>query len=104
MHDLTPNGSSDFADDNTLKTDGVNAVSSVQVIVSPAGAYRTWTGRTANMLKCKILAVDFATGQRLATDNIKLNGTASSAHRHKALKQLGVSLAMTNYFSEEKDS
>ncbi len=76
MHGLTPSGSSGFADDTTFHTDGVNAVSSMQAIVSPAGAYLTWTGQTVNMLKSKISAIDFATGQMVATDNVKLNGAA----------------------------
>ena len=49
MHGLTPNGSSGFADDTTFHTDGVNAVSSMQAIVSLAGAFLTWTGQT---LRC----------------------------------------------------
>ena len=34
-------------------TDGTDAVSSMQVIVSPAGAYLTWLGQAVNMLKSK---------------------------------------------------
>ena len=41
MPGLTPSGSSGLADDTTFHTDGVNAVSSMQAIVSPAGAYLT---------------------------------------------------------------
>ena len=104
MHGLTPNGSSGFADDTTFHTDGVNAVSSMQAIVSPAGAYLTWTGQTVNILKSKISAIDFATGQMVATDHIKLNGAAFPVQPpHKALKQLGVRITMTNDFSEEKE-
>lgn len=103
MHGLTPSGSSGFADDTTFHTDGVNAVSSMQAIVSPAGAYLAWTGQAVNMLKSKISAIDFATGQMVATDNVKLNGAAFPVQPpHKALKQLGVRIAMTNDFSEEK--
>ena len=76
----------------------------MQAIVSPAGAYLKWTGQTVNMLKSKISAIDFATGQMVATDNVKLNGAAFPVQPpHKALKQLGVRIAMTNDFSEEKE-
>ena len=68
MNGLTPSGSSGFADDTTFHTDGVNAVSSMQAIVSLAGEFLTWTGQTVNMLKSKISAIDFATGQTVATD------------------------------------
>ena len=104
MHGLDPNGSSGFADDTTFHTDGTDAVSSMQAIVSPAGAYLTWLGQAVNMLKSKISAIDFATGQMAATDNIRLNGTAFPVQPpHKALKQLGVRIAMNNDFSEEKE-
>ena len=53
MHGLDPNGSSGFADDTTFHTDGTDAVSSMQAIVSPAGAYLTWLGQAVNMLKSK---------------------------------------------------
>ncbi len=56
-----------------------------------------------NMLKSKISAIDFANGQIVATDHIKLNGVAFPVqYPHKAIKQLGVRLAMTDDFSEEK--
>jgi len=103
MHGLTPNGSSGFADDTTFHTDGVNAVSSMQSIVSLAGAFLTWMGQMVNMLKSKISAIDFANGRTVATDSIQLNGAAFPVQPpHKALKQLGVRLAMTDDFSEEK--
>ncbi len=61
MHGLTPNGSSSFADNTTFHTDGVNAVSSMQSIVSLAGTFLTWMGQLVNMLKSKISAIDFGT-------------------------------------------
>ena len=46
------------------------------------------------MLKSKVSGIDFATGQMVATvatDSIKLNGTAFPVPTpHKAIKQLGV--------------
>jgi hypothetical protein len=75
----------------------------MQAIVSLAGAFLTWTGQTVNMLKSKISAIDFANGRTVATDSIQLNGAAFPVQPpHKALKQLGVRLAMTDDFSEEK--
>ncbi len=60
-------------------------------------------GQMINMLKSKISAIDFANGQTVATDNIRLNGVAFPVQPpHKALKQLGVRLAMTDDFSKEK--
>ncbi len=76
MHGLTPSGSSGFADNTTFHTDGVNAVSSMQAIVFLAGKFLTWTGQMVNMLKSKISAIDFAYGQIVATDNIRLSGVA----------------------------
>ena len=103
MHGLDPNGSSGFADDTTFHTDGVDAVSSMQAIVSPVGACLTWLGQAVNMLKSKISAVNFATGHMAATDNIRLDEAAFPVQPpHKALKQLGVRIAMNNDFSEEK--
>ncbi|MFM9151106.1 MAG: RNA-directed DNA polymerase, partial [Candidatus Planktophila sp.] len=103
MHGLIPNGSSGFADDTTLHTDGVNAVSSMQAIVSLVGAFLSWMGQMVNMLKSKISAINFANGHTVATDSIKLNGAVFPVQPpHKALKQLGVRIAMTDDFSEEK--
>ena len=77
----------------------------MQVTVSPAGAYLAWTGQEVNMLKSKVSGIDFATRQMMATDSIKLNGTAFPVQPlHKAIKQLGVCIAMTSDFSKEKEN
>ena len=59
--------------------------------------------RRVNMLMSKILAIAFANEQMVATDHIKLDGVASLVQPpHRALKQLGMQIALKGYFSEGK--
>ena len=102
-HGQEPSGSSGFADDTTLHTDGVDAVPAMQCIIQPAGEYLGWMGCSVNMFKSKIAAINFATGQTIATDSIKLNGVAFPAlGSNQAHKQLGVRVALNGDFSQEK--
>ena len=102
-HGQEPSGSSGFADDTTLHTDGVDAVPAMQCIIQPAGAYLGWMGCMVNILKCRISAINFATGKTIATDSIKLNDVAFPAlDSHHAHKQLGVRIALNGDFTEEK--
>ena len=61
-------------------------------------------GLSVNMLISQISAINFATGQMVATDNIRLKGVAfpvlppNQAHKH-----LGVSMTLTGDFSQEKE-
>ena len=55
------------------------------------------------MKKSEIAGIDFATGEQIATDNIKLNGQTfqvlDATHAHKVL---GVRISLTGDFTEEK--
>jgi hypothetical protein len=75
----------------------------MQCIIQPAGAYLGWMGCMVNILKCRISAINFATGKTIATDSIKLNDVAFPAlDSHHAHKQLGVRIALNGDFTEEK--
>jgi hypothetical protein len=102
-HGQEPSGSSGFADDTTFHTDGVDAVLAMQCMIQPAGDYLGWIGCTVNIRKSRVSAINFATGKRIATDSIKLNGFVFPALDPKeAHKQLGVRVALNGDFSEEK--
>ena len=99
----TPAGSSGFADDTVFHTSGPDAVSCMQAIIAPVGAYLKWSGLLINVLKSKISAIDNSTGGVVATDSIRHEGAAfpvllpDQAHKH-----LGVRLTLTGDFSREK--
>ena len=62
-------------------------------------------GLSVNMLISQISAINFATGQMVATDNIRLKGVAfpvlppNQAHKH-----LGVRMTLTGDFSHRRRS
>ena len=62
IYDMTPAGSSGFADDTVFHTSGPDAVPRMQAIIAPVGAYLRWSGLLINMPKSKISAIDFSTG------------------------------------------
>ncbi len=56
-----------------------------------------------HILKCRISAINFATGKTIATDSIKLNDVAFPAlYSHHEHKQLCVRIAWNGDFTEEK--
>ena len=103
IYDLTPAGSSGFADDTVFHTSGPDAVPRMQAIVAPVGAYLRWSGLLINMLKSKISAIDYSTGGVVATDSIQHDGVVfpvllpDQAHKH-----LGMRMTLTGDFSQEK--
>jgi hypothetical protein len=98
-----PTGSSPFADDSTLHTDGPDAISAMRVLVRGAGDYVRWLGPLVNMRKSYISAIDFSTGQPVATDSITLNGSPFSwLSPDQAHKHLGVRMTLTGNFEAEK--
>lgn len=103
IYDLTPAGSSGFADDTVFHTSGPDAVSCMQAIIAPVGAYLRWSGLLINMLKSKISGIDNSTGGVVATDSIRYEGAAfpvllpDQAHKH-----LGMRMTLTGDFSQEK--
>ena len=103
IYDMTPAGSSGFADDTVFHTSGPDAVPRMQAIIAPVGAYLRWSGLLINMLKSKISAIDYSTGKVVATDSIRHDGAAfpvllpDQAHKH-----LGMRMSLTGDFSQEK--
>ena len=99
-----PSGSSPFADDANVHTDGPDAIPAMSILVTKLGAFVHWLGLQVNMQKSYISAIDFSTGQPVATDSITLNGASftylppDQPHKH-----LGVRMTMTGCFQAEKD-
>ena len=75
----TTTGSSPFADDSNLHTDGPYAIPAMRILVTSVGAFVRWLGLFVNMPKSYISAIDFSTGQSVAADRITLDGLAFTA-------------------------
>jgi hypothetical protein len=101
---IAPTGSSGFADDSPLHTDGPDAVSAMAILVPKVADYVEWAGMEINMKKSPVTAMDMRTGQRIATDSITLHGVPfpvvppNQSHKH-----LGLRMALNGDFSDEKD-
>ena len=63
-------GTSGFADDTTMHSDGPDAVPAMQVMVRAVAPFLDWLGLLLSMLKSKISAINHATGLPVATDSI----------------------------------
>lgn len=97
-------GSSGFADDTTLHTDGSDAVSAMQVLVQATAPFLTWLGLLLNMRKSVIAAIDHATGRAVATDSITFNGVPFTVLPPGAAhKVLGVLMTLTGNYTEHKE-
>ncbi len=70
-------GSSGFADDTLLHTDGPDAVPAMAILVTKTADYLRWAGMDIHMKKYGITAMDMRSGQRVATDSITLRGQPS---------------------------
>ena len=76
----------------------------MSILVGSVGAFVRWLGLFVNMPKAYISAIDFSTGQTVATDSITLDGILFTVllpdqlHRH-----LGVRMTMTGNFDAEKE-
>ena len=102
-HGLAPSGSSGYADDASIHTDGPAVTASLQYVLHPVGNYLEWLGTKVHMKKSEITGMDFATGEQIATDNIKLNGqTFQVLDATRAHKVLGVRISLTGDFTAEK--
>jgi hypothetical protein len=55
-------GSSGFADDTPLHTDGPDAVPAMAILVTKTADYLRWAGMDIHMKKCKITAMDMRAG------------------------------------------
>jgi hypothetical protein len=63
-----------------------------------------WLGLLVNMQRFYISAIDFSTGQPVATDSITLKGTYfTQLPPDAAYKHLGVRMIMTGCLQAEKD-
>ena len=101
---IAPTGSSGFADDSPLHTDGPDAVSAMAILIPKVAAYVEWAGMEINMTKSPVTAMDMRTGQRIATDSITLHGVPFPVvPPNKSHKHLGLRMALNGDFSDEKD-
>ena len=101
---IAPTGSSGFADDSPLHTDGPDAVPAMAIMVPRVAAYVEWAGMEINMAKSPVTAMDMQTGQRVATDSITLHGVPFPVvPPDKSHKHLGLRMALNGDFSDEKD-
>ncbi len=95
-HGLAPSGSNGYSDDASLHTDGPAVIASLQCVLHRLGT-------KVHMKKSEIAEIDFATGETIATDNVKLNGqnfqVLDVAHAHKVL---GVHISLKGDFTEDK--
>ena len=100
---MTPAGSRGFGHDTVFHTSGPDAVSCMQAIIAPLGAYLPWSRLLINMLKSKISGIDSSTGGVVATGSIRHEGAAlpvlppDQAHAH-----LGMRMRLTGDLSQEK--
>jgi hypothetical protein len=103
IYDLTPAGSSGFADDTLFHTSWADAVPCMQAIIAPVCAYLRWICLLINMINFS--AIDYSPGGSIATDHdsIRHDGAAlpvllpDQAHKH-----LGMRTTWTGDFSQEK--
>ena len=58
----TPTGSSPFADDSNLHTDGPDAIPAMHILVTSVGAFVRWLGLFVNMQKSYISTIEFSAG------------------------------------------
>jgi len=100
---IDPTGSSAFADDSPLHTDGPDAVPAMALMVPKIADYLEWAGMEINIPKSPISAMDMRTGQRVATDGITLHGVPFPAiSPNQSHKHLGLRMALNGDFSAEK--
>ena len=101
---IEPTGSSGFADDTPLHTDGPDAVPAMAILVTKTADYLQWAGMDIPLKKCGVTAMDMRNGQRVATDSITLRGQPfpvilpNQSHKH-----LGVRMAIDGNFLAEKE-
>jgi hypothetical protein len=100
---LGPSGTSGFADDTVLHTDGPNAIPALAIMATVAGDNVIWTGMKMNMSKSGIRAVDMRTGCPVPTDSVKYNDVSFPLILpDQPYNHLGVRVTMMGDFSAEK--
>ena len=67
-HGLAPSGSSGYADDASIHTDGPAVIASLQYVLHPVRSYLEWLGTKVHMKKSEIAGIDFATGEQIASN------------------------------------
>jgi hypothetical protein len=100
---IEPTGSSGFADDTPLHTDGPDAVPAMAILVTKALAadYLQWAGMDIHLKKCGMTAM--RNGQQVATDIITLCGQPFPVILPIQLhKHLGLRMAIDGNFLAEK--
>jgi hypothetical protein len=101
---IASTGSSGFANNTPLHTDGPDAVPAMAILVTKTADYLRWAGMDIHMKQCGITAMDMRNGQRVATDSITLRGQPfpvvllNQSHKH-----LGLRMAMHGNFLDEKE-
>jgi hypothetical protein len=97
---IEPTGSSSFADDTPLHTDGnPDAVPAMTILVTKTADYLQWAGMDIHLKKCGVTAMDMRNGQRVATESIALREQPfpvilpNQSHKH-----LGVRMAIDGNF------
>jgi hypothetical protein len=85
---IAPTGSDVFAGNSTLHTNGPDAIPALAVMVPPVADFLEWAGVESNLKKYGITAMYMRTGQRLATDSVKLRGEPFSVILHLCTKNL----------------
>jgi hypothetical protein len=102
-HGLAPSGSSGYADDASIHTDGPDVIASLQCVIHPVGNYPEWLGTKVHMKKSEIAGIEFATGETIATDNINLKGQTFQVLDVEQLhKLLGVHISLKGDSTAEK--
>jgi hypothetical protein len=85
-------GSSGFAADTPLHTDGPDAVPAMVILVTKTAGYLQWAGMDIHLKKCGVTAMDMRNGQREATDSITLHGQPfpvilpNQSHKHLGVR------------------
>jgi hypothetical protein len=97
-------GSSGFADDTPLHTDGPDAVPAIMILVTKTADYLQLAGMDIHLKKCKVIAMDMRNGQRVATDSITLRGQPFPVILpNQSHTQLGLHMAIDGNFLAEKE-
>jgi hypothetical protein len=101
---IGPTGSSGFADDTPLHTDGPDAVLAMAILVTKTADYLQWAGMDIHLKKCGVTAMDMRNGQLVATDSITLRRQPFPfIHPNQPHKHLGVRMAIDGNFFAEKE-
>ncbi len=80
-----------------------DAIPAMTIMVQEVGAYVSWAGMLLHMMKSKIVGIEFRTGERVATENVTLQGVPFAALApDEHYKYQGVQA--TRFYLDEKES